>query len=234
MLEAEDFAVEECDGKADGGKIHAPFHRKIELQLRLDVFRQFVFSNSTERHDIFRRQAFCVFTIQGDDARRIFQSVGIVTDAQFHFPTEVVSIAIFRNAHGLDGFHSAEYRRGSYGGFSQSIQLEREGLKFFFVAIDRIAVHRGSENQVSLFAQFHVIILFFRLVFHAAGDHRHAIGRSFRYNPRDGVVMIFDDEAKIPRDLRQGVAVEGTNGLCRLVVVVARGQAIQAKTAEQK
>ena len=46
------------------------------------------------------------------------------------------------------------------------------------------------------------------------------------------MVMMFDDEAKIPRDLRQGVAVEGANGLCRLVVVVARGQAIQAKTAE--
>ena len=101
------------------------------------------------------------------------------------------------------------------------VQLTGNGLKFSFLTIDRIAVHRGSENQVSLFAQFHVIILFFRFVFHAAWDHRHAIGRSFRYNPRDGMVMMFDDEAKIPRDLRQrcrrgrGERALSARGRCR-------------------
>jgi len=116
VLEAEDFAVEEGDVKADGGKVHAPFHRKIELHLRLDVFRQFVFSDLTELNDISGCHAFRILTIQGDDARIVFHSAGIVADAQFHFPTEIVSSAIFRNAYGLDRFHTAEHRRGANGG----------------------------------------------------------------------------------------------------------------------
>jgi len=112
------------------------------------------------------------------------------------------------------------------------VQLTGEGFKFFFVTIECVAVHRGAENQVSHFVEFHVIILFFRPVFHAAWDHRHAIGRSFRHNPRDGMVMVFDDVRKVPRNLRQGVAVKGANGLCRFVIVVARCEAIQTQAKE--